>query len=113
MAKRNWSNEFVKYTLTDKQIENMKDMLDEVKDPFNLLVDLIYDGYRVTIKHLVERSAANVIVIPIDENSDNDGLMLSAFHAEPIKALFEVWYIHFIVSERDWSSTNQKRSLYW
>ena len=113
MANKNWQNEFVKYSLTDDQVEVMRDALNEVEDPFNLVVDLVQDGYRVNFKFLEEREACNVILIPVSEKSKNAGLMLSAFHADPLKALFEVWFVHFSVSDKDWASTNQKRSVWW
>lgn len=113
MAQKNWKNEFVKYELSGDEVEAMKAALMEVDDPFNLLTDLIRDGYRVNIRFVEERDAANVVLIPITDGNPNAGFMLSAFHRDPLKALFEVWYIHFVASDRRWSTGANKRDLYW
>lgn len=113
MPKRTYKNEFVKYNLTDEQIEDMRTQIADVKNVFGLLVDLIEDGCRVNFKYLEEREACNVILSPIDEHSPNAGLMLSAFHLDASKALFEVWYVHFIVSNRNWSQSDQRRDMFW
>jgi len=82
-------------------------------DPFSLVVDLIRDGYRVNMRYIEDKATANVVLIPISDNNPNAGFMLSAFHIDPVKALFEVWYIHFAASDKRWSTANAKRDQYW
>lgn len=113
MAQRNFKNEFVRYELSPEDIESMREALNDVDDPFGLVVDLIRDGYRVNMRFVEEKATANVVLIPISDNNPNAGFMLSAFHIDPVKALFEVWYIHFVASDKRWSTANEKRSQYW
>lgn len=113
MPKGSYKRDFVKYVLTGDEIEDMKAQLLDVNEPFDILLALVSDGYRVNFRYVEDRSAYNVILTPISEKNQNDGLMLSTFHSDPIKALFELWYVHFVVKDGKWSDGDGVSPEFW
>ncbi len=97
--KRAW---FVAVTLTDKDRASIKAWAKTTAEVSDMMHKIIEAGYKLTFSY-DERNEAHVVwMTPTNAKHENNGLILSGRGRNPVNALYQALWLHFIKYKGVW-----------
>jgi len=99
--------DFVNCNLTDDQKDFVKANVLPLKELFDQLDDLVADNYKITMSYDDQTDCYSVFMIGKDNQTINNGLMLSAYAPILSGALSLLLFKHFTVLKEDWVKHTQ------
>ena len=97
--KKSW---FVAVTLTDKDRLAIKAWVKDRTDVSDMMHKIIEGGYKLTFSWDEKNSAHVVWMVPTHPKNDNAGLILSGRGRNPVNALAQALWLHFVKYKAVW-----------
>lgn len=102
---------FVDYTLTNSEIAKMKSWVKDIGNVSDMMHQIIEGGYKLTFSWDERNNCHCCWLIPATKQNDNSGLILSGRGRNPVNALVQCLWVHFVKYKANWPGREKQEKL--